>query len=300
MKRNLLTTIALIAVCLVVCTVPTAAQGPNAPTRSSSKMLYHNGPVRRFIQDVYFIYYGCWQTPQCGPNDGDTATMDLLEIFTSTIGNTPYLSINNAYTDASGQSASSGIVYAGAIVDNTYRHGSDLTEADIAAIINDHIGDPGGQGDLPADPQGIYVVVSTADIASNATGFCTPGAPPFHSFYSLFGSPIPYIYLGNANRCRAAYQYPAPGGNTPNGNFAADVMISGLAHALNATLTDPYRTAWYDRYGLENADKCSGMFGTTYTTANGALANVRLSGGHDYLIEENWVNDRKGRCAMLP
>jgi len=48
---------------------------------------------------------------------------------------------------------------------------------------------------------------------------------------------------------------------------------------------------------LQNADKCEGEFGLTYLTANGARANLRL-GGHDYLIQHNWVNFRKGRCAI--
>jgi hypothetical protein len=38
-------------------------------------------------------------------------------------------------------------------------------------------------------------------------------------------------------------------------------------------------------------------FGQTYMTANGARANQRL-GGRDYLIQHNWVNFRKGRCAI--
>jgi hypothetical protein len=76
-------------------------------------------------------------------------------------------------------------------------------------------------------------------------------------------------------------------------------MAANLAHALNGTLTDPWGTGWYDRYGFENADKCAGKFGTTYTTANGARANVWM-GGRDWLLEQNWVNDRRGRCAMDP
>ena len=53
----------------------------------------------------------------------------------------------------------------------------------------------------------------------------------------------------------------------------------------------------FDRYGLENADKCEGRFGQPYLTPNGARANLRL-GYRDFLIQQNWVNDGKGRCAM--
>ena len=40
-----------------------------------------------------------------------------------------------------------------------------------------------------------------------------------------------------------------------------------------------------------------GQFGQTYVTSNGARANLRL-GSRDYLIQHNWVNFRKGRCAI--
>ena len=53
---------------------------------------------------------------------------------------------------------------------------------------------------------------------------------------------------------------------------------------------------------LENADKYQDALGNpslgpTYVTANSAPANVKL-GGLDFLIQQNWVNDRKARCAM--
>jgi len=40
---------------------------------------------------------------------------------------------------------------------------------------------------------------------------------------------------------------------------------------------------------MENADKCAWKFGTTYTTANGQKANMKL-GARDFLIQQNWVN----------
>jgi hypothetical protein len=48
---------------------------------------------------------------------------------------------------------------------------------------------------------------------------------------------------------------------------------------------------------LENAAKCVGQFGSTYSTPNGARANLKL-GQYDYLIQQNWVLGRKEHCAM--
>lgn len=69
-------------------------------------------------------------------------------------------------------------------------------------------------------------------------------------------------------------------------------MASTLAQLLSRVITDPTGGAWFDRYGLENAPKCVGQFGTTYRTPNGARANLKL-GALDYLIQQNWVLGRR-------
>jgi hypothetical protein len=84
---------------------------------------------------------------------------------------------------------------------------------------------------------------------------------------------------------------------TPNGDLAGDALASNLAGLLSDIVSDPFGDGWYDRSGLESGDKCFGTFGQTFTTANGARANVRL-GQRNYLIQQNWVNDRHQRCAM--
>lgn len=302
MKKNttLLTQIALILVSIALSVAPTSAQdapvGQSSQTvKTNSKMLYHGGPVQTGAQDVYFIFYGCW-TSTCGTAD-DTTTMTILTDFMSSVGNTPYMQINSTYADSSGQPASASLIYAGSVMDSWYSHGVELTEADIEGIIAVQF----NSYQLPQDPQGIYVVLASADVSATATGFCTPGAPPFHGHAVINGAPVRYVFIGNPNRCptvAGAQFLPPSGGSTPNGSFAGDAMVGNLAHALNGLLTDPFGDAWYDRYGLENADKCTGTFGQTYTTANGARANIRL-GVRDFLLEQNWVNARKGYCAMF-
>ena len=82
-------------------------------------------------------------------------------------------------------------------------------------------------------------------------------------------------------------------------------MANIMARLLNVMITNPVGKdlppvgSGEDWFGLENADKCVGKFGTTYTTANGARANFR-AGAKDYLIQQNWVNDRKGYCSLVP
>ena len=280
---------------IVFCAFATTAQNP----KLTSKMLYHNGPVQPGIRNLYTIYYGCWDD-NCGIL-GDFKTSQLLAEFITTIGDTPYARINSTYTDSSGQPAASSFIYGGQVADSSYSQGVDLTQSDILSLISKQV----NSFQLPQDPNGIYVILASADIASTATGFCSPSAPPYHGQGLVNGAPVKYIFLGNPNRCPsvAGPQFSRTG-PTPNDSYAGDVLASNLAHALNGILTNPLGNGWYDRYGLENADKCQDAlgnpaFGQTYLTANGARANVRF-GSRDFLIQQNWVNDRKARCAMFP
>ncbi len=284
------TLLSLIAVCALAVTSVSAQK-----SKTTSKMVYHGGAVLTGVQDIYVIWYGDWS----GGFVGDPLAQRVVTDFLSTIGNTRYMQINSTYPDASGQPATSALVYGGNVFDASYSHGTELTDADIQAIISDQI----SNFHLPQDPNGIYAVIASADIASNDTGFCIPDAPPYHGRATILGATMKYIFLGNPNRCPSlAPQFFVNGVRlpTPHDNFAGDTIASNLAHALDAILTNPLGDGWFDRNGLENADKCQNTFGETYLTSNGARANIHLGSAGDYLIQQNWVNDRRSRCAMFP
>jgi Phosphate-induced protein 1 conserved region len=257
-------------------------QNGNNNVKTDSRMLYHNGEVIHLTPKVYIVWYGVW--------GADIATQLILADFISGIGSTPYFQINSTYPDGSGRTPNGATIYAGACLDQ-YSHGVELTASDIQGIVADQIL---GNG-LPLDPSAIYLVFASPDVSSTATGFCIPNAPPHHGYGVVNGSTFRYGFVGHAMRCPSLSGMI--GQPTPNGNSAADAMASTLAHVLNAIVTDPLGNAWFDRYGLENADKCAGTYGQTYLTANGARANMRL-GRRDFLIQQNWVNGRQGRCAL--
>jgi hypothetical protein len=282
---------------------PASAQSTGADQRApnhvntTTRILYHGGHLMAGAQDVYLIWYGCWDD-NCGLA-GDTASQFILTHFMSSLGGSLYFQINATYPNSFGQTPTGALFYAGSVFDR-YSHGLELTAADIQEIVADKI----ETNELPQDPVGIYLVIGSADVSSEATGFCIPNAQPHHGRGTgPFGVYFNYAFVGNPVRCPTlgAAQFIAADGSrlpTPNGHFGADAMASTMAHLLDAIVTNPWGDGWFDRYGLENADKCAGTFGQTYTTPNGARANVKL-GGRDYLIQQNWVNDRKGRCAML-
>ena len=268
---------------------------PGWTTRASADngISYHNGPVIAGTPNTYVIFYGNW-TASTGPNSFETQF--ILSNFLSEIGGSPRFQVNATYPGSNG-TPSGGTIYGGTVVSSS-THGIDLDAADFQGIISDRI----NANQLPLDPNGIYLVIASSDVSSNATGFCTPNTPPHRGFFLRSGQWLKYAFIGNAARCPnvAASQFFASDGSqlpTPNANLAADAMVSTTLHALDTIVTDPLHTGWFDGLGLANADKCQGSFSRTYTTVNGARANFSY-GTHNYLIQDNWVNNYGGYCSQ--
>jgi phosphate-induced protein 1 len=272
----------------------TSSQRPTGTVKTDSRILYHDGPVMIGSSNLYVIWYGCWDAT-CGPT-GDANAQSIVLDFFYNFGSTPYAQMLASYPNAAGQAPSGALLFGGSVVD-PYSHGFELTANDIQGIVADQINGL----ILPPDPAGIYVVLASADVSSPTTGFCVASAEPHHGVGFANGSQFRYAFVGNPTRCPSvgAPQFFANGTPlpTPNGSLAADAMANTLAHVLSTTMTNPNGNAWFDRYGLQNADKCDGQFGPTYLTASGARANLKL-GQRDYLIQENWVNSSKGHCAL--
>ena len=282
-----------LALALSVLAGPASAQNGNSPTssgatRTDSRILYHNGPVLLGTQNIYLIWYGNWA------NRSDDQI--LLADFVSNLGWSPYFRINSGYPDASGQTPTSALFFAGADAD-AYSHGATLTEADVADVVAQRVLNSG----LPFDPSAIYVVLTSPDIAlvDGATQFCLTCCD-LHGESEVLGAKFRYVFVGHPARCPGGCATQFPDKVSPNGNYAADAMAAWLAHALNAVVTNPRGTGWFDRYGLENSEKCEDTYGTTYAVTNhlgeSAEANVKL-GARDYLLQQNWVNGKKGHCS---
>ena len=269
----------------------TRVSAQRGPVKTDTRISYHNGPVMTGTSAIYLIWYGNWT--------GNTA-QSILTDLASNIGSSPYFLINTTYPDLSGGAPSGGLIYAGAVYDS-YSQGPSLSVANVKQIVAAQL----SSGHLPLDTAGIYLVIGSSDVTDirpDGTTFCTPGAQPHHGLGEFSGTLFKYGYIGGAARCPTIAGPQLFGLTPPNDNFSADAMASTMAHLLSVIVTSPSGPGapyggWYDRYGLENADKCAGQFGTTYAASNGGPANIRL-GARDYLIQQNWVNARKGYCAL--
>jgi len=229
--------------------------------------------------NIYYIWYGNW---------GANSAVDILGNLALALGGSPYYNINTTYYDGANRKVSNAVAAPASTTDN-YSRGTALTDADVQTIVANSI----ASGSLPKDANGVYVVLTSADVNETA-GFCTQYCV-WHTRASILGVDTKFAFVGNAERCPSACA--AQTANSPNGNVGADAMASVIAHEVDEAVTDPDLNAWYDTRGQENADKCAWKFGTTYTTANGAKANMNL-GGKDYLIQQNWVNAGGGLCAL--
>jgi len=239
---------------------------------------YHGGPVMLGTTSVYYIWYGNW--------NGNSAPSILTDLANS-IGGSRYFNINTTYYDGAGVHVSNSVAYAGSTTD-AYSQGTTLTDAKVQSIVASAI----SSGTLPPDKKGVYFVLTSADV-NETSGFCTQYCG-WHTHGTIAGLDIKYSFVGNPDRCPNACEAQT---TSPNGNAGADGMASIISHELEEAVSDPDLNAWYDRQGAENADKCAWTFGTTYSAAGGGIANMNL-GGHDFLIQRNWVNAKGGYCSM--
>ena len=242
---------------------------------------YHNGPIMPRI-NVYYIFYGSWR--------GDDAVTHLENVARN-IGGTYWWNINSTYTDTTGARAGPAIFHAGSIFDESLSAGNTLTTQGIRDVVSSAI----LQRRLPLDESAVYVVAASAGVT--VPGLCTEFCG-WHTagWVTQDGATrtVKLAFVGDTRKCPSACGAQTL---TPNNSVAADGMVSVFAHELAEAATDPEINAWYDSNGLENADKCSWMFGTTSRAPNGAGTNIVL-GAYRYLIQQNWVNAGGGYCAM--
>jgi hypothetical protein len=294
-------TLALMLV-LLNSALPVEAQNDNLPDNEDSiirlrygnDINYHGGPVMHGTVNLYYIWYGDWQE--------NSPAVGILSDFAKNIGNSPYLMINTSYWDYTGQPATASIKFGGSyfakyLFDNVLNDGKILTDNDILAAIYTVL----TQARLPIDENGVYFVITSADV-DEKSGFCTKSCG-WHTNTIYTDKKIKFAFIGNPERCLSKCSiYQGLSLNptdviSPNGNLGADAMANLIAHELVEAINDPNNgDGWYDNNRQESADKCQWTFGQLYRAANNSFANMKI-GDRDFMIQQNWVNDRGGYCA---
>ncbi|MBL0219417.1 MAG: hypothetical protein IPQ07_36800 [Myxococcales bacterium] len=125
---------------------------------TTAPITYHGGPVMVGAPNVYVVWYGGWA--------GNTGTT-IVPAFLQALGGSGYHNINTSYTNASGVKVSNALKLAGQATD-AYCAGKALTDYDVALVVSNAV----TTKKLPKDPNGIYVVLSSADV-NETSGLCT-------------------------------------------------------------------------------------------------------------------------------
>src|SRR5215218_7533784 len=110
--------------------------------------------------NVYYIWYGNW---------GGNTAVPILTDFAQSIGGSPYFNINTTYYDSAARKVSNSVAYGGAYNwADMSKYGTSLTDTEIKSIVADAI----TSGSLAKDTNGVYFVLTSADVTASS-GFCT-------------------------------------------------------------------------------------------------------------------------------
>lgn len=264
-----------------------AVAAPAGPTGDAvvtgNGINYNGGPVLKNTVPIYIIWYGNWN----GTGSNTQTTVNLIDTLIGGLSNSGYEKINSTYGDNSGNV--SGAMTLVKQVFDTGSQGTRLRNSKISAAISAQL----NSGNLPTDPNGVYLFLTSSNVAES--GFCSQFCG-FHTHQTLHGADIKWAFIGNSDRCPSGCEIQTTGPNSTAGSGGgADGMANVISHETEEAISDPDLNAWFDSSGNENADKCNFRFGPTSTAANGAKFNQTL-GGKEWMIQMNWENSRGGGC----
>ena len=94
----------------------------------------------------------------------------------------------------------------------------------------------------------------------------------------------------------AISRYSPEAGSPGTPSWSSPSTINVASHEHNEAITDPQGSAWYDRRGQENGDKCAWNFGSALGTTGSGSYN-QLINGHTYWLQQEWSNKSSG-CVL--
>ncbi len=163
-----------------------------------------------------------------------------------------------------------------------------LSDAQIQAEVNKAIKANG----WTAGPTHLFFLFTAKGIGSCAGSSCAFSQYcAYHSWIGSGSSVTLYANMPYADTVPSA----CDSGQHPN-NDNADATINVASHEHNEAITDEQGSAWYDRRGYENGDKCAWKFGNPLGGSSGSYYNQVVNGAHYYLQQE-WSNKSSG-CVL--
>ncbi|GJP61638.1 hypothetical protein CLOP_g18779 [Closterium sp. NIES-67] len=261
------------------------------------QIYYYGGAVLTQPINLYIIYYGTWYQSE----------VNIVETFIRSVSSTSYSSdyatvrgwwkmiASRYYQISQGKYSyiTPKITLAGTAYDK-------YSSSSIVGAIEKQIMTTKR---FPLDPNGIYMVLSSADVTVTIGGdaFCDKYCGLRTAFTGIKNGVrrlYQYIHVGNPIRqcpdssCvlgQSEYYY-----KTPNGNWGVDSMIATIGHELAEAATEPdLEKGWHDETGMEVGDKCSAdlsakVWVANKDTKNSYIFNTVGSNGVRFLQEAIW------------
>jgi Phosphate-induced protein 1 conserved region len=258
---------------------------------------YHGGPVLQSGTNVVAVYWAGSPIysggPAAGGTGGGSQDGSLVGYFLRNLGGSSYFNINHTYTDGSGTAIVNAVNYAGYWANNANVPSDNQNVSDTQMIAMLQSGFT--SGNIKYDPSTLYAIFTSGTVnlgGGFGTQYC---AYHTHGTVTIAGQSRTVLYAA------MPYDYAYPSGCTngtaaPNGDPAADAEVNVLAHETEETTTDMMGSAWFDRRGYENADKCAWNWGTT-STVGGGVWNITVGTNH-FLVQQNWINTGSGGCRQ--
>lgn len=242
--------------------------------------------------NIYVIWYGNWDANSCSAKGEASTTPSIINDFLDSLGESDWNKINTTYyqiMNGKKTFVQPTADVAGCTVDSGSQ-GLSL-DGQTGAQVSDVVEQALSTKTLKTDPNGVYLVLtaSNVNVADFMSLLCA-----YHWAYDNAQATIKYAFIGDAstNLASCAPQVTS----SPNGNPAADAMVSVIAHEFVEAVSDPEGLSWYDQAGFENADKCAWTYGKASKTENGSFANMKL-GDRQYLIQQN-VAANTNTCVL--
>jgi hypothetical protein len=280
--------------------VPAHGQAANR-AGGGSNLGYHGGPTMH-TNTVYEIY---WQPAGYSFDSQGTFQNLVSGFFTNVAAASAAQATNNVYySDTQYYDSASGNVLfnssnGGSYVDTTPFPASGcydsvtpnvcLTDAQIAVEVQRDI----GAAHWTAGPTHLFFIFTPLNVGSCYGSSCAfTSYCAYHSWVGSGNSVVLYANMPDAGTSLAG----CGSGQYPNGNSAADSVINVTSHEHNEAITDEQGSAWYDRRGYENGDKCAWNFGSALGSTGSGQYNQAIGSGRYYLQQE-WSNRTSG-CVL--
>lgn len=202
--------------------------GQGAAKKKNGPLIDHGGAVLA-SSTTYAIY---WGTPSDFPADLEAGMAALLSGFK----HSGYLDIASQYM----RGATASTTYAGSITDTSAPPRKPPSTSAIAAEVCKLVPAP--------NPEGVYIVFT-----SNA-----PNVPycAWHDRATCNGVTFQVAYVPNQELLPACSPYVKADLGCNDYSEGTVTSADSVAHEFMEAITDAHLDAWYDKNGLEVADKC--------------------------------------------